>query len=62
MLTATAKSSFQTQYSSNPSKYTLTAQGKLNGDVTGHNDGVTNNDALTIQKYCLKLISSLPEI
>ena len=40
----------------------ITEQGKLNSDVTGHNDGVTNNDALTIQKYCLKLISSLPEI
>ena len=40
----------------------ITEQGKLNSDVTGHNDGVTNDDALTIQKYCLKLISSLPEI
>lgn len=44
----------------NPSH--ITSQGQLNSDVTGHNDGVTNNDALTIQKYCLKLISNLPEI
>ena len=40
----------------------ITSQGQLNSDVSGHNDGVTNNDALAIQKYCLKLISTLPEI
>ncbi len=39
----------------------ITAKGQLNSDVTGNNDGVTNNDALAIQKYCLKLITKLPE-
>ncbi len=47
---------------SNPSKYKLTDEGKKNADVAGNNDGVTNNDALAIQKYMLKLIPSLPEI
>lgn len=53
----------------NPDKYGLngsdpshiTAQGLKNADVVG-NDGVTNNDALSIQKYKLSLISSLPEV
>ncbi|MBR1823468.1 MAG: CotH kinase family protein [Ruminococcus sp.] len=39
----------------------ITAEGARNADVTGHNDGVTNSDALAIQKYCLKLITQLPE-
>jgi mannan endo-1,4-beta-mannosidase len=47
----------------NPSKYGesgtdknhLTAEGKLNADVVG-NDGITNLDALEIQKYTLRLI------
>lgn len=51
----------------NPNKYGLsgsdkshiTAQGATNADVEGNN-GITANDALTIQKYLLKLISSLP--
>ena len=46
---------------SNPSKYKLTEEGKKNADVTGKNDGVTNNDALAIQKLMLKLIDKLPE-
>jgi len=46
---------------SNPSKYTLTAQGKLNGDVNKNGDGITNADALSIQKYKLELIKELPE-
>lgn len=37
----------------------ITAQGAKNADVIG-NDGITPNDALTIQKYLLKSISSLP--
>ena len=47
----------------NPSKYGesgtdknhLTAEGKINADVVG-NDGITNLDALEIQKYTLRLI------
>ena len=39
----------------------ITDQGVKNSDVAGNNDGVTNNDALAIQKYCLKLIDKLPE-
>ncbi|OPZ21480.1 MAG: Cellulose 1,4-beta-cellobiosidase (reducing end) CelS precursor [Firmicutes bacterium ADurb.BinA205] len=46
---------------SNPSKYTLTAQGKINGDVSNNGDGITNADALSIQKYKLELITKLPE-
>ena len=45
----------------NPNKYTLSAQGEANGDVSGNNDGITNKDALAIQKYKLGLITSLPE-
>ncbi len=39
----------------NPDKYALSAQGKINGDVSGNNDGITNNDALTIQRQLLGL-------
>ncbi len=53
----------------NPDKYGingsdethLSEQGKINADVTGNGDGMTNSDALTIQKYVLKLIDKLPE-
>ena len=53
----------------NPSKYGvsgtdkahITAQGQKNGDVSGNGDGITNKDALAIQKYKLALISKLPE-
>ena len=53
----------------NPSKYGLegtdknkiTAQGRANADVAGNGDGLTNADALAIQKYKLGLIPSLPE-
>ena len=52
---------------SNPNKYGLegtdshriTAQGKLNGDVEGKRNGITNLDAAKIQKYLLGAISSL---
>ena len=53
----------------NPSKYgekgsdkgRITAQGSANADCSNVGDGVTNKDALAIQKYMLKLISKLPE-
>ena len=55
---------------SNPDKYGLggtsetaiTEKGLKNADVAGNGDGITNDDALTIQKFKLNLISSLPEI
>lgn len=46
---------------SNPSKYKLNDEESANADCSGGNDGVTNGDALAIQKYCLSLITSLPE-
>ena len=45
----------------NPDKYKLTAQGAKNADVSGNNDGVTNKDALAIQRFKLNLIPKLPE-
>ncbi len=44
----------------NPNKYALSAQGKINADVTGNNDGVTAKDAQYIQMSCLGLVK-LPE-
>ncbi|MGB4093974.1 MAG: BspA family leucine-rich repeat surface protein [Ruminococcus flavefaciens] len=54
---------------SNPSKYDengtenghITAAGKKNADCSDIGDGVTNKDALAIQKYLLRLIDKLPE-
>ena len=54
---------------SNPSKYSengsdakhLTAEGALNGDVNLRGNGISNADALTIQKYLLDSIQTLPE-
>ena len=53
------------QSMANPNKYAeggtdsmaLTPQGRINGDING--DGLTSDDALTIQKFLLHLISSL---
>lgn len=39
----------------------ITESGKINADVSGNGDGLTNMDALSIQKYLLKLINELPE-
>ncbi|MBR4626440.1 MAG: carbohydrate-binding domain-containing protein [Ruminococcus sp.] len=44
----------------NPDKYILTAQGEDNADVANRGDGVTNTDALTIQRYKLGLVDKLP--
>ena len=54
---------------SNPSKYGengndahhLTPQGRINGDCESIGNGLTNKDALAIQKLMLDIISSLPE-
>ena len=51
------------QVVSNPDKYGkgkadgITAQGEKNGDVENNGDGITNKDALKIQKYKLNLIT-----
>lgn len=44
----------------NPDKYQLTAFQRSNGDVYGNGDGLTNMDAITIQRYILELVDSLP--
>jgi len=44
----------------NPSEYSVTEQGAINADVIG-NDGVTNKDALEIQKHEAKLPSVFDE-
>lgn len=42
---------------SNADEYQLTAQGQINADVIGDNDGVTGVDALEIQKYVANISS-----
>ncbi len=42
-----------------PDEFPLTAQGRKNADVFG-GDGVTNEDALTIQKYEAGIVTELP--
>jgi len=51
---------FILQSISNPDRYKLSEQGKRNADVDG-TEGVTANDALSIQKYQVHLIDDLPE-
>ena len=45
----------------NPSKYVISEHGRINGDVAENGNGITNMDALAIQKYCLQLVVKLPE-
>lgn len=45
----------------NPSKYELEGEGKDNADCSNVGDGVTNKDALAVQKYMLQIIDKLPE-
>lgn len=45
----------------NAQKYSVSAQGLANADVQGTGNGINNNDIVSIQKFALKLISSLPE-
>ena len=54
---------FIMQSIANPSKYgkMISEQGKKNGDVSNCGDGLTNKDALAIQRYKLDLIKELPE-
>ena len=46
---------------SNPSRFKISESGKANADCYNVGDGITNADALAIQKYKLSLITSLPE-
>ena len=39
----------------NPDDYELTPQGEYNADIAGDSDGITNLDALTVQRKLLKL-------
>ncbi|MBQ4534031.1 MAG: hypothetical protein IJA18_02405 [Ruminococcus sp.] len=48
------------QYLGNPDAYPLSDQAKANADVSNPGDGITNSDALAIQKYVLELIPDLP--
>ncbi len=45
----------------NPNKYKLNGSGIYNADVYEAGSGITSNDALTIQKYLLGLVKTLPE-
>ncbi|MBQ9078527.1 MAG: leucine-rich repeat protein [Ruminococcus sp.] len=48
------------QHLGNPDAYPLSDQARANADVSNHGDGITNSDALAIQKYVLGLIPDLP--
>ena len=52
---------FIMQSIANPDKYKLSEQGEKNADVNGTGDGISNKDALTIQRFKLGLITKLPE-
>ncbi len=45
----------------NPDTYQLTDQGSANADVNLTGNGITNADALSIQKYMLGSVENLPE-
>ncbi|MBR6385855.1 MAG: glycoside hydrolase family 11 protein [Ruminococcus sp.] len=49
------------QYMANGEKYPLEGEALINADVYKHGDGITGNDAGSIQKYDAGAISSLPE-
>ena len=49
------------QYLANKDKYSLTAVARANADVYNPGDGITGNDALSIQKLDSNVITSLPE-
>ena len=48
------------QFLGNKDKYKLSDESKANGDVFNTGDGLTANDALTIQKYDAGLVTKLP--
>lgn len=48
-------------HSANPNESTLTAEGKNNADVYQRGDGISSNDAVSVQKFLVLMIDSLPE-
>ena len=46
------------QYLAAPKKYTISAQGLKNADVNNSDDGLTELDAIDIQKYTAGIIKS----
>lgn len=46
---------------SNPNKYSIAPENRENADVEGKGNGITNADALSIQRYLLGLVTALPE-
>ncbi|MBR1592149.1 MAG: leucine-rich repeat protein [Ruminococcus sp.] len=49
------------QYLANPQKYALSEDAKVNADVFNTGDGITGNDAVSLQKFDAGSISKLPE-
>ena len=49
------------QHVANVQKYEMSEQAELNADVYNRGDGLTAMEALTIQKYDAKLVTTLPE-
>ena len=47
-------------YLINNKTYGISAQGLINADVQGNGNGVNAQDAVTIQKYVIKIITALP--
>ncbi|HOF69037.1 MAG TPA: dockerin type I repeat-containing protein, partial [Ruminococcus sp.] len=47
-------------YLINNKTYGISAQGLINADVQGNGNGVNAQDAVTIQKYVIKIITVLP--
>lgn len=48
-------------YVANKVKYPLSDQALANADVNNRGDGISNMDALAVQKYLAQIINSLPE-
>ena len=46
---------------SNSNLYPLSDEGADNADVSSRGDGISNMDALSIQKYLAEILTSLPE-
>ena len=47
-------------YLINNKKYAISAQGALNADVHGNNNGLNEQDAVSIQKFVLGAVKTLP--
>lgn len=48
-------------YAGNSTLYPITPEGLTNADVASRGDGVSNMDALAVQKYLAQLLPELPE-